>query len=381
METELRLPTLQRLVRSFVDSCQELGASVAPLLAEGWAVLVHESMSGRGRQYHTVEHVFDIGENTSAQAQLAILFHDTVYVQADGGLVGPLALRLGDAVTQGLEGVEVAEFDKDKDPTLAMVVTVFGLQAGQTLSPFTGLNEFLSALLAARELSSHLEPARVAEITACIEATIPFRGENEDGTGPLELLYEQLTATNDVFELGMTEAEIEQAVRRAADVANRDVANFGINDPHAFLDNTWKLLPETNDALRGEPLYTVSDYRIALGKMFGFLGFLKPDIVFRGFRGTPSAAELEGLTARAARNIDVGLRYLRAKLLAAHTLESIALCSGGNAPIALFMGDLPGGAHETIRLESELPAPDATTPVADSADPLILGLLEHGRAS
>ncbi|MHC4831743.1 MAG: hypothetical protein ACYTFT_15525, partial [Planctomycetota bacterium] len=37
--------------------------------------------------------------------------------------------------------------------------------------------------------------------------------------------------------------------------------------------------------------------------------------------------------------------------------------------------------HETIRLESELPAPDATTPVADSADPLILGLLEHGRAS
>ena len=40
MHEEPRLPTLQRLVSSFIHSCQELGGRVAPLVAESWAILV-----------------------------------------------------------------------------------------------------------------------------------------------------------------------------------------------------------------------------------------------------------------------------------------------------------------------------------------------------
>jgi len=57
----------------------------------------------------------------------------------------------------------------------------------------------------------------------------------------------------------------EQRVALRHDVANRDVGNFASQDPTVFLDNTWKLLPETNNALRGQRLYTVTDYRLAIG--------------------------------------------------------------------------------------------------------------------
>ena len=65
-------PTLQRLIGRFTESFAGLGGTAPPLMAEAWAVLVHETMSGRGRQYHTVDHVFDISEGASPLATLSI---------------------------------------------------------------------------------------------------------------------------------------------------------------------------------------------------------------------------------------------------------------------------------------------------------------------
>ena len=60
---------------------------------------------------------------------------------------------------------------------------------------------------------------------------------------------------------------LDHAVCRAVRVGNRDVENFSDNDAARFLDNTWKLLPESNPALHSPMVYTVRDYRIALQKM------------------------------------------------------------------------------------------------------------------
>ncbi|MEZ6183408.1 MAG: hypothetical protein R3F62_00165 [Planctomycetota bacterium] len=371
-------PTLQRLIGRFTESFAGLGDAAPPLMAEQWAVLVHEAMSGRGRQYHTVDHVFDISQGASPLATLAILFHDTVYYQADGGLLPQLESRVGDAVVEQDGAVKLAPLNPEQDPVRSLVAALFGFDSGSTLSPYGGLNEFLSALLAAREIGDHLPRATVAQVAACIEATIPFRPVGEDGVGPLQRLHCRLAGANTTFGLGLDEAAMQRTVVEAADVANRDVGNFASKDPSVFLDNTWKLLPETNNALRGQRLYTVTDYRVALEKMAGFLGFLDPGVVFLGYGGHPQPADLEAMTAQAKENITLGVRYLRAKLLAARVIEALALATGGNAPIALFMGDLPEpGRPATGRLEDFLPSGGG--PACPSAEATVLSLLETGR--
>ena len=89
---------LQRLVRRFEAAFRELGHEASAQQFEAWSVLIHECMSGRGRRFHTVEHVFDISSGAPPLETLAILFHDTVYVQVDGGLPRPVEEILNDAI-------------------------------------------------------------------------------------------------------------------------------------------------------------------------------------------------------------------------------------------------------------------------------------------
>src|SRR5690606_30105744 len=108
-EPATELPTLQRLVTMFRSAMVALGKAPTDADLEGWAVLVHASMSGRGRSYHTIEHVFDVSEGPrppDAIGTLAILFHDAVYCEVDGGLPRGLAAHLGDALRVDGEKVE-----------------------------------------------------------------------------------------------------------------------------------------------------------------------------------------------------------------------------------------------------------------------------------
>lgn len=357
----------------FDDALRGLGVDATPHLLERWGVLVHESMSGRGRRYHTVQHVFDISEGAGPIEALAILFHDTVYCQADGGMRELHHELLGTAVSHEGETWTLLPLSPS-DPLRTLTLRVFGFEPGTTLSPWGGLNELLSALLACRALGEVLPLDELVKIVACIEATIPFRPQR-DGVEALERLYERLVVLDADLELGMGEDELALAVGRAALVGNRDVGNFASEDPTVFLDNTWKLLPETNESLRGRRLYTVTEYRLAIEKMIGFFATLDPEVVFQAFRDTPSEAEVTRLDAAATRNVQLGLRYMEAKLLAALVLEAIAMRTGGDAPIALFMGDLPDEQH-TARLEDYLP--EAESSAAD-VDTQILKLLAEGR--
>jgi hypothetical protein len=367
---------LQRLVRRFVAAFRELGHEATSQQFERWSVLIHECMSGRGRRFHTVEHVFDISSGAPPLETLAICFHDTVYCQVDGGLPYPVEEVLNDAVDLS-DGNYVLKPIGDDERLKAMVATIFGFEAGQTLSPYAGLNEFLSAVLAVRSLEPALPWSVLAEIVTCIEATIPFRPAVE-GRDPTYALAERLATANERFELGLSEEQRVVALGRAVRVANRDVGNFASEDTRWFLDNTWKLLPETNSSLRGQRLYTVGEYRLAMSKMEGFLGFLNSDVVFRAYQGEPSSEEYQQMRTRAEANIAMGCRYLRAKLLAASLIEALAKQTGGDAPISLFMGDLPIDVP-TIRLESYL-APRPGTQANDMDDD-VLDLLENGRAS
>ena len=367
---------LQLLMQRFQVALDTLHIDVPISKLERWSLLIHGCMTSQARHFHDVDHVLDISSDLGPIQTLAALFHDVVYYQVDGGFL-PMQLKiLGDAIH--IEGDEVflVEFETGSDPILEMTTAIFGFQPGQNLSPFGGLNEFLSALLALRCLADHLTMAQLLQVGTCIEATVPFRKTDKDGA-PCQRLFTRLLKVNQSFELGLSTQELVKAVQSAQELANRDVGNFGTTDRAWFLDNTWRLLPESNSPLRQAGFYMVSEYQGALQKMTGFFSTLEADVIFGSFMDKPEPEGVARMTRRARRNIEVGRQYLRAKLVTMSMLAAIAERTGGDAPVGLFMGDLPGKGHRSERLEDFLPSPKIEAPV----DPEVFELLAEGRKS
>ena len=175
----------------------------------------------------------------------------------------------------------------------------------------------------------------------------------------------------------MSEKAVDHAVKSAVTFANRDVRNFAEDDVGRFLDNTWKLLPETNPSLRMSGLYSIVNYRIALQKMEGFLRSLDPDSIFCSYKDVPPEKEYKALVRLAYRNVEVARDYLGIKLLTAAVLEALAMLTGGDAPVSFFMGDI-GAQEEGERIEDYLPEPGKK---GEDTDEMLFNLLECGRAS
>jgi hypothetical protein len=177
---------------------------------------------------------------------------------------------------------------------------------------------------------------------------------------------------------------LDEALRRAVRVGNRDVENFAENDAARFLDNTWKLLPESNPALHSPMVYTVRDYRMALQKMESFLATLPAERVFHAWGGEPKPEVHARRVARTSGNLELAVRYLRAKLYSIALVEAIAESTGGDVPLDYFMGGVKR-SHQPLaangepfkRIEHFLP----TLETARDLDPPLHKLLAEGRAS
>jgi hypothetical protein len=365
MDEVMNRSSIHRIIESFSKAMAALGHQVPPLSIERWGVAVHHCLSSRDREFHTHQHVLDIVRDADPLETLAALYHDSVYVQVDLGVTAHFAALLQPLIRKEEVGCRILP-DAAKDPVAADVLAVFGRSPDEVLTPFTGLNELASALVAAKELEGVLTRPQQLAVAACIEASIPFR--NEIGAA----LERRLTA------LGIGSQEVCDMVRRAVRLSNNDVGNFADPNPGRFLDHTWKLLPETNPALRVVATYTVCDYRVALQKMEGFLAELPAERVFHAWGGEP-ALEVHAQRVQAARiNIDLAVRYLRCKLYGIAMIEAFAMESGGDVPLELFMGGIPEpGGPLMRRIEQYLPQ----LPHVNGVDPALLTLLQVGRAT
>jgi hypothetical protein len=78
-------------------------------------------------------------------------------------------------------------------------------------------------------------------------------------------------------------------------------------------------------------------------------------------------------------NIRVAREYMYIKILATTVLEALARATGGDAPLSLFMGDVPKEGASIKRLEYFLPELE-NAPWVDQHS-VIYQLLESGRAS
>jgi hypothetical protein len=85
------------------------------------------------------------------------------------------------------------------------------------------------------------------------------------------------------------------------------------------------------------------------------------------------------MVGRAYRNIYAAREYLEVKLQPIAMLEALAEATGGDAPLSLFMGDLPQGGEKVRRIEDFLP--DMPTPDYLSRGSSVFRILIEGRIS
>jgi hypothetical protein len=264
---------------------------------------------------------------------------------------------------------------EEGDTGLRICAGIFGFEPEQTLPLYGGLNEFLSAVLATRMLQPHLRPIDLLAIVSCIEATIPFRGARADGRGSPELLAKRVREVCNSSTIDCTDADIERIVADAVLLANRDVASFAEPDPGMFLSATWQLIEESNAPLAAVGVYSIQEYRGALSRMEAFLRTLDPNHIFHRYKDTPGDEAFTALCAAAKRNLKFAGDYLGVKLLGIVVIEALALATGGNAPVSMFLGDIKATSGKPDRVEDFLPPPPTTA----NLDPQLLAVLEEGR--
>lgn len=350
---------IQQLVREFKNCLHSLNTEATDVQLEHWACIIYESMSLPSRSFHSVRHVFDISINAKPIQKLAAFFHDIIYYTIDGGLSPAQNKMIGNLICEDNDKVSIVTGDIDTNTK--MVMGIFGFHPGSKLDPFRGLNEFLSAVLAVRCYEEVMAPEHLAVIAACIEATIPFRKE-VDGKTPMDLLFERLSEANQDYDLEMEEDDIVHAVQLSADLGNRDLENFASDDRSAFLSNTWNLLPESNISLRNTTVFRISDFAEALKKMTGFFSNLNADDLYSSFRDPEQTRWKAAKTAKARKNIEIAKHYMQMKCLSIAIVAAIAELTGGDAPVALLLGDLPDGGQVSHGIEdlihAEEPDPD-----------------------
>ena len=355
---------VHEIVNALWAALHALGSQVEIGEIERWGFAIHAALSAAGREFHNHDHVIDIAKHGDPLEVIAALYHDAVYIQVDQGPPRSMRTEMERVLLQTEAGYRVLPAAASS-PVTADVLAVFGRHVGDVVTPTTGLNEFASALVASIHLEHALDRVQRIGVAACIEQTIPFR---EDPVSPLR---------DRLHDLALSRGEIDTILMRAVRVGNRDVENFADNDPASFLDNTWKLLPESNPALHAPLVYTVRDYRFALQKMEGFLAQLPAERVFHTYAEEPRPEIHARRVARTTGNLELAGRYLRAKLYSIALVEAIAEETGGDVPLDYFMGGLKQSSTENKRIEQFLPH----FATRKDLDPPLHRLLAEGRAS
>jgi hypothetical protein len=221
------------------------------------AIMINQAMTAEARSFHTPEHVFDLIDPGNPHTTLAALFHDLVYYHVDHGFIDQIAGAVEPSIEERNGALWLRPGTLTADRQLGLCMGVFGFHSGQKLEPFGGMNEFLSALVMNRSLAGVVKDEDLILSTGCIEATIPFRTPDADGVTPALQLAVRLEQAAADMGLELSEERIHQGVQWAVTFANRDVANFAEKEVTRFLDNTWKLLPETNPSLRTQGVNTI----------------------------------------------------------------------------------------------------------------------------
>ncbi|PKO60375.1 MAG: hypothetical protein CVU24_13250 [Betaproteobacteria bacterium HGW-Betaproteobacteria-18] len=364
----MAIATINRIIILFDEAFRSLSVDVPMVEVEQLAILVQSAMSGKKRAFHTTKHVLHLSRGMKPVQVLAALFHDVVYCQLDGGLSAQTATLL-DGVTRSENGALLLREIKPEDKAVALCADIFGFAPGQILPLQRGMNEFLSAALAARVLQRHLTDAQLIAMVACIELTIPFRAQDENGQSAPQALAQRIQARCRKPGTGLflpdqqTANFVKTVVTDAVIFANRDLSGFTAANPGRCLSNTLLLIEESMPHFAALSFCAIQEYRGALLRMDTFLRNLNPGHVCQSYGDHPDAPTLLDMGAAVIKNIAFSRDYLAALLTSTAIIEALALSTGTDCPIGMFLGDSTHSDGESDQIEDLLPAPPTGQPV------------------
>lgn len=369
---------INRFIQLLDSAFGALKAPISMPQIEHMAVLVHSAMESPRRHYHSSDHALHMCEGMNPRQVLAAIWHDVVYYQLDNGFPPRLAHLLTPLVRKQGDDLVLQPLGED-DSAMQLCYALFGFAPGQALPLFRGMNEFLSAAVAVRLLQPFVQLPDLIAVLACIEATIAFRPLEADGRDCSMVLAERVQQAAQT-RLGLSEQSaratyVAGVMQDAVGIANRDVGGFAEPSPARFVSATWLLIEESNAPLASVGVYTLRDYREALMRMLGFLSSLQAERVFHHFGDVPTAEVHRRLTTAAGANIAFALAFLQLKISSISIIEALALETGGNCPVSMFLGDIRSSHGRPERVEDYLPK----GPNTPGLDPLLLHLLEEGR--
>ncbi len=361
MKNDSKIEQLIKTIRSSLDFSK---VKYTEEDVEHIALVVFDSMSHPGRNFHNVYHIFDVAKGLTGLSVLAAVFHDIVYFQVDQGFKNSIRNYISEVVVEHGNEFELKEISDSK---IQLIADIFGYKAGVKLNPLNGLNEFLSAVVALRLLGNILSLEQLVELFSLIESTIPFRKDSI------------INLKTRLVNLKIEGLNVDETCKRAVDFSNNDVFNFSEKDARSFLKNTWNLISETNYSLRRDvDNYSVTDYRTALYKTYSFFNFLDPENVFSRFENYPSNEKWEKLFEAAHSNILIGRKYLQLQLISFSLIEAIALLTGGNVPMSVLMGDIRRRDQKIKRMEDYLDLNSKAETVSFNKD--VMNIFLEGRS-
>ena len=85
--------------------------------------------------------------------------------------------------------------------------------------------------------------------------------------------------------------------------------------------------------------------------MLGFFSHLDPYLIFVSFRGVPDQEEINELKKRERKNLYIASKYMQFNILSILVLAELDELAGGDAPVEIFMGDLPEPGYISANIE------------------------------
>jgi hypothetical protein len=287
-----------------VDMLEGNTQACKQLMDDIWAAGSQET-----RQFHHPRHFLKVsgGMTPIRTPEEAVRFiagqcHDVVYYKADGGFEPHIEKAIKPYFTENNGTFTIAQ---NNDVMFKAAQVIFGYKTGDTLSPFGGQNEFLSALYAMKMSDKehlNLAPKYQLMVMTHIEGTVPFRSENH-----FEKLHDRLTEANKfLFPVQRLSAKkITETIHTAVAMANQDVSGFD-QDYNKFFQDTCKLVLEFIPPEKRTDPHAI---RVECQNQINFLSFLgaasekNEKKIVHGFQGVPSQNELDSRDTKARDNI------------------------------------------------------------------------------
>ncbi len=366
-----------RLVTNISRALGQLDVAADKSSIEDLAGLIQLGMCAKMRTYHNLDHVFNLVDEESPYQTLAAVFHDLVYFQVDQGFQPEIRAIIAPFILEIAGLIELLDGPASGDQDYCLLLDTFGFRAGHNISPRSGLNEFLSALVMTKRLADLMDKGDLFSLMLCIEASIPFRDSVLTGEDHLSVLERRAIGINDKWDLGFSSDELVKRLKQAVIFANHDVDSFAETDVACYLETSWRLLPEMNATFQGIETYSVREYRKALELMEKSAARMNPDRVFHQYRGEPSDEAYHWMAAQARKNIATSLAYFQIMLTAQAILEALTEETGGDMQLFDLVGER--GTPKVLSYSPDAPHPDSPFPSWIDPGSDLIRLLGDGR--